>query len=289
MGCALENLMLAAAANGYAAMMTLVPGKLGPIAADGKPKLVARVDLVPGKQEASELHEAIPRRHTNRGAYNPQMAIPAPFLESLGNLPGHEANAKIFLFSAESQRKKIAEISSAANSELYSEPQVQDGSDRWIRTDWSSIQKYRDGLTIDAFGLPPMAAAAAKTMPLSMLKRVASQKAKDGYAQLMLSAPLIGILAVRDRYDQQDCLRAGRIWQRAHLLATARGLAGRPCNEAIEMIDHERALGRPATRAGLLAEVLGTTEWQPMLLFYMGYPTLTARASPRRPVDLVLL
>jgi hypothetical protein len=55
MGCALENLMLAAAANGYAATVTLVPGKLAPIAADGKPKLVARVDLVPGKPEASEL------------------------------------------------------------------------------------------------------------------------------------------------------------------------------------------------------------------------------------------
>ena len=56
------------------------------------------------------------------------MAIPAPFLESLGSLPGEEATAKIFLFTAEPQRTKIAKISSAANSELYSEPQVQDGS-----------------------------------------------------------------------------------------------------------------------------------------------------------------
>jgi nitroreductase len=289
MGCALENLMLAAAANGYAATVTLFPGKLVPIAADGKPKLVARVELVPGKPEASELYEAIPRRHTNRGAYNPQMAIPTPFLESLGSLAGEEATAKIFLLTAESQRNETAEISSRANSELYSDPQVQDGSDQWIRTDWNSVQKYRDGLTIDAFGLPRMATAVAKTMPLSMLKRVASHEAKDGYAQLMLSAPLIGILAVRDRYDQQDCLRAGRIWQRAHLLATARGLAARPCNEAIEMIDHERALGKPAMRAGQLVEVLGTTEWQPTFLFYMGYPILIARASPRRPVDRVLL
>ena len=33
MGCALENLMLAAAANGYQATATLLPGKLGPIPA----------------------------------------------------------------------------------------------------------------------------------------------------------------------------------------------------------------------------------------------------------------
>ncbi len=128
------------------------------------------------------------------------------------------------------------------------------------------MQKYRDGLTIQIFGLPPIATAVAKTMPLWMLKRVASREAKDGYSQLMLSAPLIGILAVRDRYDQENCLRAGRVWQRAHLLATARGLAGRPCNEAIEIIDQERARGKPASRAGLLAEVLGTSEWQPAFL-----------------------
>jgi hypothetical protein len=34
--------------------------------------------------------------------------------------------------------------------------------------------KYRDGLTIDAFGLPPMATAIAKTIRPSMLQRVAS-------------------------------------------------------------------------------------------------------------------
>jgi len=105
----------------------------------------------------------------------------------------------------------------------------------------------------------------------------------------MLSAPLIGIIAVRDRYDQADCLRAGRIWQRAHLLATAHDLAGRPCNEAVEMIDHESAQGKPAQRASLLAEVLGDTTWQPTFVFYMGCPLWKARTSPRRSIDRVVL
>ena len=105
----------------------------------------------------------------------------------------------------------------------------------------------------------------------------------------MLRAPLMGIITVRDRYDQENCLRAGRIWQRAHLLATARGFAGRPCNEAVEMIDYEKAHGEPAQRAQLLGELLGDTAWQPTFVFYMGYPTLTARASPRRPVENVVL
>ncbi len=287
MGCALENLMLAAAANGYQGTETLIPGKLGPIFPE-TPKLVARVDLAPGKREENELYNAIPQRHTNRAAYIPQKPLPSDFIDALARLPSDEPNIKIFLFTAETVRKKIVEISSAANHEIYSDPEVDRGSDRWVRINWSSVQKFRDGLTLDAFGMPPIATAVAKTMPLWMLKWAASRGAMGGYSKLMLSAPLIGILAVRDRYDQENCLRVGRIWQRAHLLATARGLAGRPCNEAVEMIDHEMAHEKPALRATLLGEILGDPAWQPTFVFYMGYPALTARASPRRPVESVV-
>ena len=248
MGCALENLMLAAGANGYQASVTLLPGKLGPIpATEPAPKLLARVDLTAGKREENELYDAIPRRHTNRGPYIPEKPIPPEFIDALSRLPGDETDTKIFLFTAEADRKKLVEISSLANDEIYSDPEVERGSGRWVRLDWSEVQKYRDGLTVDAFGLPPIPTAAFKMMSSRMRRWAASRGPKDRYSQLMLSAPLIGIIAVRDRYDQEHCLRAGRIWQRAHLLATARGLAGRPCNEAMEMIDYEKAHGK--TRA----------------------------------------
>ena len=289
MGCALENLMLAAAANGHPATVTLLPGKLGPIPAEPRPELLAHVDLASGKPEETELYDAIPRRHTNRSAYDSQKPLPPQFVETLRRLASEEPDVKIFLFTADADRKKIVEISSAANAELYSDPDVERGSDQWIRTHWSEVQKLRDGLTIDAFGLPPIATAVAKMMPLRMLRWAASRGAKNEYSDLMLSAPLIGIIAVHDRYDREHCLRAGRIWQRAHLLATARGVAGRPCNESVELIDHEKALGKPALRASLLGEVLGDAAWQPTFVFYMGYPKWTAHASPRRSTESVVL
>jgi nitroreductase len=289
MGCALENLLLAAPANGYAATAELLPGKLGPIPAEPKPRLLARVNLASGKREENELYNAIPLRHTNRGPYDPHKAISPDFLDALQHLPGDSADVKLFLFTAEADRKKIAEVSSAANTEIYSDPDVQRGSGRWIRTQWSSVQKYRDGLTIDAFGLPPIATAIAKMMSVRMLRWAASRSTDNGYLNLMLSAPLIGFIAVRDRYAQEQSLQAGRIWQRAHLFATTHGLAARPCNEAVEMVDHERALGKPASRAALLNEITADSAWQPTFVFYMGYPKLSAHASPRRPVQAVIV
>jgi nitroreductase len=289
MGCALENLMLAAPANGYSATAELVPGKLGPIPADPKPQLLARVNLASGKREESELYNAIPRRHTNRGPYDPHRAISPDFVDALKHLADDSADVKLFLFTAEADRKKIAEISSAANTEIYSDPDVQRGSERWIRMKWSAVQKCRDGLTIDAFGLPPIATAAAKMMSARMLRWAASRSTDNGYLNLMLSAPLIGFIAARDRYAREQCLQAGRIWQRAHLFATAHGLAARPCNEAVEMVDHERALGRPASRVALLNDITADPTWQPTFVFYMGYPKLLAHASPRRPVQAVLV
>jgi len=288
-GCALENLMLAAPANGYAAIATLQPGNLEGIPADPRPRLVARVDLASGKRDESELYMAIPRRHTNRGPYDPHKPIPPDFLEALGRLPGDDTDVKLFLFTAEADRKRIAEVSSAANTEIYSDPDVRRGSERWVRMKWSSVQEDRDGLTTDAFGLPPIANAVVKMMTPGMLRWAGSHSEKNGYLNLMLSAPLIGFIAVRDRYEQEQCLQAGRIWQRAHLLAAARGLAARPCNEAVEMVDHERALGKPPTRIALLNEITGDPTWQPTFVFYMGYPTLSAHASPRRPVQAVLV
>ncbi|HTD53667.1 MAG TPA: hypothetical protein VK780_11650 [Thermoanaerobaculia bacterium] len=289
MGCALENLMLAAAANGYAATATLFAGTLGLIPALPKPEPVARIDLAPGKAQENELFAAIPRRHTNRSPYDPKKPLPPDLVEALPRLASGETQVKVFLFADEAQRKKIVELSAAANAEIYSDPAVKRDNDSWVQTKWSAVQKYKDGLTMDAFGLPPVTTASAKMMPEGVIRRVVARAQIEGYSKLISSAPLIGMIALRDRYDREQNLRAGRIWQRAHLLATARGVAGRPCNEAVEIVDHERALGREPRRLAMLAEIIGDAAWQPTFIFYLGYPTLPGKASPRRPASEVVI
>jgi nitroreductase len=283
-GCALENLMLAARANGYAATAALMPGSP---ALSGS-ELLARVDLAPGTRVQSELYDAIPRRHTNRSSYERHRPIPKDILAGLSQLTNQEESVRIFLFTGEADHQRIVKISSAANIELYSDPCVAAASEQWIRWQWKEVQRSRDGLTIDAFGLSPMAAAAAKTMPVQLLNRIASKSQRTGYQDRMLTASLIGFIAVRDRYDRVQCLQAGRVWQRAHLFATARGMAARPCNEAVEMVDHERMQGRAPRYLSQLAEITGDPTWQPTFVFLMGYSTETAHASPRRSVQASL-
>jgi nitroreductase len=287
LGCALENLMLAAGANGYQPAPTLMPGKLTGTSPAPQPQLVARVELTAGTPQQSELYDAIPRRHTNRNPYGPNRPLPGDFVEKMRAVTSDEPDVKMLLFTDEKERKKTAGMISEANDVLYGDPIVEQASEEWIRLRWKSLQKYRDGLTVDAFGLSSGQAAVAKIIPASMLQQQFAS-AKDLYLNLLLTAPLFGLIAVRDRYDHEQCLRAGRIWQRAHLFATARGVAGRPTNEAVEMVDHERSTGKEARHAALLAELIGGTAWEPTFMFYMGYAVRPGLASPRRPVAMVV-
>ena len=280
MGCALENLMLAASARGYSASAILSRGSLTGPAPKMNLEPVARVVVKAGPREESDLYRAIPRRHTNRGPYDAVRPLPSGFLDALSQLPGADDSVKVFLFSDSGQRENIAGLSSVANETLYSDPDVEAASERWIRLEWKQVQMQRDGLSIDAFGLPPLTAAFLKTLPAPLLRPLVARGQRTGYKERMLTAPLMGFIAVRDRYDVTQTLNAGRIWQRAHLLATHHGIAARPSNESVELIDYERFMGRPQHALDRLTAVIGDAGWQPTFAFLMGYPTLACTASP---------
>jgi nitroreductase len=290
MGCALENLLLAATANGYAAKLTLADGELHADLQQPAMRLVARVDLSPGARQVSELYLAIPHRHTNRSPYDVKRSLPSSFAGELVSACCQDEDVRVILFQEPTQREGLVSISAAANLELYSDPNVESGNEEWIRWRSRDVQTFKDGLTIDTFGLSPLATAMAKLAPVSMLKRAASPEHRSAlYAKQMQSANLIGMITVRNRFDIRQSLSAGRVWQRVHLLATARGVGTRPCNEAIEMIDHERFLGKAAKRQSQLSNVIGDPSWQPTFLFLAGYPTQPAHPSPRRPAELTQL
>jgi hypothetical protein len=263
-GCALENLLLAAPANGFRAALTLMPGKLLPPFPQPKPELAALVDLSPGKPISSALFAAIPHRHTNRTLFDGARELPTDYVSALENVVrDDEEDVRLFLFRRASERKAITDIIWDTSRALLSDPEVRRGTQRWYRTTPDEVQRLRDG---EYVGEPDPAS----------------------YVDLMTSGRLFGLIAVRDRYDRAQTIRAGRVWQRAHLLATARAVAARPANGAVEIIDHERRLNLEPKTAARLARLTGDASWQPTFMFYMGYATVPGVASPRRSIQEVL-
>jgi len=266
LGCALENLMLTAAANGYKVSLSYVSSALKPPPADGAPELAARIDVGRGApKRGGELYDAIPHRHTNRNRFDPQRPLPPAFIDQVRALK--EDDVRVFTFVGPEQVGKVADAVADATVELNSDPEVQKGTRPWIRTTREQQRELRDGSFVEA-------GVNARTTPTA-------------YRDLMKTAPVFGLIAVRDRYDRAQTMRAGRVWQRAHLLATARHIAARPANGSVELIDHQRDKGQPAKSAETLAQFTGDASWQPTFMFYMGYALRLAPASPRRDIDTV--
>jgi len=269
LGCALENLLLTASANAYKASVTIASGKLEALASKPEPKRVASIELVRGKPAPSELYDAIPNRHTNRDPFDPRKPLPADFLDALNHSAATDKDVRLFLFTAQPQRKKLVDAV-IAGSALMADPAVQSGLHPWFRATMEDLQKSPDGSYVGPGG---------PFKPGTL----------EQYATLMLSAPLFGLIAVRDRYDIPQTIRAGQLWQRAHLLATARGVAARPANGAVEFIDYEKQLNQPPHASDLLAKITGDALWQPTFMFYMGHATQPALASARRSAQDVLV
>jgi len=94
---------------------------------------------------------------------------------------------------------------------------------------------------------------------------------------------------VRDLYDSEITLRAGRIWQRLHLEATNIGLAMQPLNQALELIDLDNVRNRDSPTVRQFESFAGGGGWRPTFAFRAGYPLESAPPSPRRSLSDVLL
>mgnify|MGYP006356463377 CR=1 FL=1 len=164
LGCALENLLLAADAQGFDHKLTLMPE-------EGKPNHVARIDLLPGKPLNSKLYKVIPLRHTNRGIYDVERSLEQETLQALEKLGNNEPEVKVFWFTTEAQRRQVGNAIVEATQAIISDREQSQDSGKWMRLSWQDLQKYRDGLTLDASGSPALIRAIAKMLPPTSLEQ----------------------------------------------------------------------------------------------------------------------
>jgi hypothetical protein len=287
LGCALENAVLIARSLGYAADLRTYDGLLqeGGVRDDARP--AASISLGKQQADASPLVAAIPHRRTDRSPYQDDRSVPIDMLDRLSALAS-DAAVRLIWITDPAARRDFAAATIAATESIVSDSVMIADSDRWFRATDAEIELHRDGPTLYCAGLSPLVLFGARLMPVSTPSAHRHWIDQTRDAQLG-SHPVIGLIAVKDLYDRDSALRAGRLWQRLHLQGTLLRLGMQPLNQLPECVDRDRQLGRAAIFRKTLAGFSGDAELQPTFAFRVGWPTRAAAASPRRSVTSVLM
>jgi hypothetical protein len=287
LGCAIENMILAAPPNGYSVQVDLAPGALTDIPERVRPILAARLRLTtPTSKAVDAVHRAIPERHTNRYAYERSRPLDPAWLEAARRI-GEGDGVRVIVFPEGAMRDRLEAAMVEATKAIIADARMIADSDRWFRGSRADIDAHRDGPTLEAAGLSFLALTYARLFPVSAETSHTAWLSQTRDVQLG-TATTLGLIAVSDRYDRAQSIAAGRCWQRLHLDATLSGVALQPVNQPIERIDRDRQTGGNDEFARRIAELTGAG-WQATFAFRAGYCDRQGVASPRRRLADVIL
>jgi nitroreductase len=285
LGCAIENLVRTAAAFGITTDVQPASGRLE-LSPGAQPVMAARIALGVGRPAPDQLFDAIPMRHTNRGIYRVEPIAPER-LRGFVDLVS-DPDLRVAFLSDTGAREELGAVIVEATGRIIADPKMSRDSFRWIRTGRRDILAQPDGVTIDTSGTSLLMTIAGKMLPdldAATTDRYWLHATRNVHTA---TAPVFGMILVRDRLDMPQAIAAGRAWQRLHLAATAQGLAAQPLNQSVEMIDRNKMLGRPDEFGPALVKLAHAPGWEPTFVFRLGYARREALRSPRRPLAAVV-
>ncbi len=263
LGCATENMVQAARANGLHADARFDPTDvMSPIA----------VSLEPTLAFSSPLFQAIAERQCTRGDYDgrPISNNELRLLEQAGT--GH--GVRIVLLTTTSAMEKVLEYVVAGNTRQMNDPAFVEELKGWIRFGADEALDTGDGLFAGASGNPAMPRWLGSRM-MGMFFTPKSEN--ERYARQVRNSAGIAVF-VSDVSDKAHWVEAGRCYERFALHATALGIRSAFLNQPVEV----GAL-RPQ-----FAAALGLGNQRPDLVVRFGRgPAMPL--SMRRPVDAVLV
>jgi len=259
LGCALENLLLAADCAGYRHAVTYFP-----VLAD--PDLAAVAIFTAAPRSAAPVPpivtlETLQLRRTERRPFLTQ-PLPPDVLHRLRAVPG-EPGVRLELTDAAERRRSADVLNVRAWAALF------------------GVTEYREELTrtllVGEIGGSWLAGQLRRPAPpyAEVGRRLAQQN-----SLALHSAPVIGVIgSLAD--TPADQVRSGRLLERLWLTATAEGLALHPMSQALEVPALRRELAERFPAAGNCIQQF----------FRLGRPASAprgARPTPRRPVEDVL-
>jgi hypothetical protein len=240
-------------------------------------------------ERASELAAQIPRRHTNRYPFESGREVPAQALSTMTELADPAVpEVRLIWLSTRDARNQMGELLVSATAAILDDAEQVASDRRWFRQSWDEIHAHRDGITLDAAGLPELTATIAKLLPARSPRATGEAWLEATRDRHTRTAAAYGVVVVRDATDPVQQVHGGRLLQRVHLWATGRGLALHHMNQVTERVDRERQLGIRPRFGEALPQIL-PQGWQALASFRVGHPTREARPSPRRAVEAVIV
>lgn len=260
LGCALENLLLAARAAGYAAEVAYPNGDD-----------LIRVQLAPDAPQSGPLFDAIPLRQTTRSVYDGR-PVPIADLDALQSLP-QEAGVSLRLLTAPAEMETALAYVNEGNLHQYADRAFMDELIAWLRFNKQEALGTLDGLYSRCSGNP----AAPRWLGRMFVGGTKPQQQADADAEKLRSSAGAVVIAT-DADDKAAWVRAGQLYERLTLQMTALNIKSALLNQPIEV----------AALRSQFQGALGLNAAQPQLLVRYGYANALPH-SLRRPVQQVLL
>ncbi len=281
-GAAIENLVLQAGRQRLTADVELAPLGQGSSHA-------ARVVTTPARRPVSPLAAHIPDRHTNRYPFILGRDVPRAAYDAMAGLADPAfPDVSVHWITGRAARDQLGELLVDATEAIVADEEQSESDYRWFRQSWDEIQRRRDGITMDAAGLPDLTTALAKLLPAQSRRATGEAWIRSTRDSHTRTAAGYGIIVARDATDVRQRLEGGRLLQRIHLWTTGEGLALHHMNQITERADRERQLDIAPDFTKALGEIVPDA-WHPLAMFRLGFPTHLPRRSPRRGVREVLV
>lgn len=262
LGCAAENLAIAAAAHGVGGDVIFNNAGEGAIGFTHHPAAA----------EASPLFDAITKRQSTRADYDGR-AVSAADLHVLAAAAAAVPGVDTILITDRPQIDRIRDLVVAGNSAQMADPAFVQELKSWLRFSPRHAIDTGDGLFSVASGNPALPEWLG---PRFFDMFVTASSENDSYASQLRSSSGVAVF-VGQRDDREHWALAGRACQRFALQATALGLKHAFINQPVEV-----ARLRPE-----LASLVGLAGRRPDIVMRFGHGPLRPY-SQRRPVAAVL-
>jgi hypothetical protein len=262
LGCAAENLRLAAQAHGLQAAVRFD-------AADGD---AVKIALEPGTVTTSPLHSALTRRQCTRTEYDGR-ALTNEYLRLLEQV-GRGHGVEVRLLTDTNQMEAVLEYVIEGNTAQIDDPAFVEELTTWIRFSDAEAVRNSDGLFSRTSGNPALPRWLGR---LFFRFFFTAHSENEKYARQMRSSAGVAVF-VSERNDKAHWVETGRCYERFALQATALGVRNAFLNQPVEV-----AAVRPQ-----FATYLGIGERRPDLIVRFGYSPEMPR-SLRRPVEAVIV